>query len=95
MVCSAIKVPLLTIVPIPYISKDDVDLDQYLKENFGETKTLKKMEDIKGVQIDVPLLTIVPIPNISKEIDISFDKKANKIIDNVVFLHHIIILINI
>ena len=53
------------------------------------------MEDIKGGQIDVPLLTIVPIPNISKEIDISFDKKANKIIDNVVFLHHIIILINI
>ena len=28
--------------------------------------------------IKVPLLTIVPIPNISKEIDISFDKKANK-----------------
>lgn len=46
--------PLLTIVPIPYILKDDVDLDQYLKENFGETKTSKKMEDIKGVQIDVP-----------------------------------------
>lgn len=70
--------PLLTIVPIPYILKDDVDLDQYLKENFGETKTLKKMEDIKGVQIDVPALNIVSIPNISKDIDISFDKKANK-----------------
>ena len=49
-----LKMPLLTIVPIPYILKDDVDLDQYLKENFGETKTSKKMEDIKGVQIDVP-----------------------------------------
>jgi hypothetical protein len=73
-----LKVPLLTIVPIPYISKDDVDLDQYLKENFGDTKTPKKMEDIKGVQIDVPALNIVPIPNISKDIDISFDKKANK-----------------
>ena len=36
------------------------------------------MEDIKGVQIDVPTLNIVPIPNISKDIDISFDKKANK-----------------
>ena len=36
------------------------------------------MEDIKGVQIDVPVLNIVPIPNISKDIDISFDKKANK-----------------
>lgn len=44
MVCSAIKVPLLTIVPIPYISKDDVDLDQYLKENFGETKTLVRQK---------------------------------------------------
>ena len=69
---------MLTIVPIPYISKDDVDLDQYLKEKFGETKTPKKMEDIKGIQIDVPALNIVPIPNISKNIDISFDKKANK-----------------
>lgn len=65
-------------MPIPYILKDDVDLDQYLKENFGETKTLKKMEDIKGVQIDVPALNILSIPNISKDIDISFDKKANK-----------------
>ena len=65
-------------MPIPYISKDDVDLDQYLKEKFGETKTPKKMEDIKGIQIDVPALNIVPIQNISKNIDISFDKKANK-----------------
>lgn len=73
--------------PIPYISKDDVDLDQYLKENFGESKTPKKMEDIKGVQIDVPALNIVSIPNISKDIDISFDKKANKIINNVVFFY--------
>ena len=36
------------------------------------------MEDIKGIQIDVPALNIVPIPNISKNIDISFDKNANK-----------------
>lgn len=90
-----LKVPLLTIVPIPYISKDDVDLDQYLKEKFGETKTPKKMEDIKGVQIDVPVLNIVPIPNISKDIDISLIRKQIKVINNVVFLHHIIILINI
>lgn len=76
---------LLTIVPIPYISKDDVDLDQYLKENFGEAKTPKKMEDIKGVQIDVPALNIVPIPNISKDIDISLIRKQIKIINNAVF----------
>ena len=36
------------------------------------------MEDIKAIQIDAPALNIVPIPNISKNIDISFDKKANK-----------------
>ena len=29
-----LKVPLLTIVPIPYISKDTIDLDKYYKENF-------------------------------------------------------------
>lgn len=53
------------------------------------------MEDIKGVQIDVPVLNIVPIPNISKDIDISLIRKQIKVINNVVFLHHIIILINI
>lgn len=42
-----LKVPLLTIVPIPYISKDDVDLDQYLKENFGETKHQRKWKILK------------------------------------------------
>ena len=39
-----------------------------------------KFVDEKGyaVQLKAPLLTIVPISNISKDIDISFDKKANK-----------------
>jgi len=59
-----LKVPLLTIVPIPYISKDSVDLDQYLKENFGDVKRPKNIEDIQGVVVDVPKLNIVPIPNI-------------------------------
>ena len=59
-----LKVPLLTIVPIPYISKDSVDLDQYLKENFGDVKRPKNIEDIQGVEVDVPKLNIVPIPTI-------------------------------
>ena len=59
-----VKVPLLTIVPIPYISKDSIDLDKYYKENFGESKLLKNMEDIKSVQVNVPALNIVPIPTI-------------------------------
>lgn len=57
-----LKVPLLTIVPIPYISKDSIDLDKYYKENFGESNPPKNMEDIKGVQVNVPALNIVPIP---------------------------------
>lgn len=59
-----LKVPLLTIVPIPYISKDSVDLDQYLKENFGDVKRPKNVEDIQGVEVDVPKLNIIPIPTI-------------------------------
>ena len=59
-----LKVPLLTIVPIPYISKDEVDLDQYIKDNFGESNQPKNMEDIQGVQVNVPALNIVPIPPI-------------------------------
>jgi hypothetical protein len=59
-----LKVPLLTIVPIPYISKDSIDLDKYYKENFGESNPPKNMEDIKGVQVNVPALNIVPIPAI-------------------------------
>jgi len=66
-----LKVPLLTIVPIPYISKDEVDLDKYIKENFGESNPPKNMEDIKGVQVNVPALNIVPIP----VIPIKEDKK--------------------
>jgi len=60
-----LKVPLLTIVPIPYISKDSVDLDKYLKENFGDVKRPKNIEDIQGVEVDVPKLNIVPIPTIT------------------------------
>ena len=77
-----LKVPLLTIVPIPYISKDEVDLDQYIKDNFGESNTPKNMEDIKGVQINVPALNIVPIPDINKDINISFDKEVKKSKEN-------------
>jgi hypothetical protein len=51
-------------VPIPYISKDSIDLDKYYKENFGESNPPKNMEDIKGVQVNVPALNIVPIPTI-------------------------------
>ena len=69
-----LKVPLLTIVPIPYISKDDVNLDEYLKENFGDVKRPKKLEDIQGVEVDVPKLNIVPIPTIL----IKEDKKKEK-----------------
>ena len=69
-----LKVPLLTIVPIPYISKDEVDLDQYIKDNFGDVKRPKSMEDIQGVEVDVPALNIVPIPNIP----IKEEKKENK-----------------
>ena len=69
-----LKVPLLTIVPIPYISKDSVDLDQYLKENFGDVKRPKNIEDIQGVEVDVPKLNIVPIPTIP----IKEDKKKEK-----------------
>lgn len=70
-----IKVPLLTIVPIPYISKDSIDLDQYYKENFGESNTLKHIEDIKGVQVNVPALNIVPIQTISVKKDRNKEKK--------------------
>lgn len=71
-----IKVPLLTIVPIPYISKDSINLDQYYKENFGESNPPKNMEDIRGVQINVPALNIVPIPAIPiKEKDKNQEKK--------------------
>lgn len=71
-----LKVPLLTIVPIPYISKDSVDLDQYLKENFGDVKRPKNIEDIQGVEVDVPKLNIVPIPPIPiKEEDKKKEKK--------------------
>ena len=59
-----LKVPLLTIVPIPYISKDSIDLDKYYKENFGESNPPKDIEDIKGVQVNVPALNIVPIQSI-------------------------------
>ena len=68
-----LKVPLLTIVPIPYISKDSIDLDQYYKENFGESNPPKDIEDIKGVQVNVPALNIVPIQAIPiKEEDNKF-----------------------
>ena len=69
-----LKIPLLTIVPIPYISKDDVDLDQYIKDNFGDVKRPKNIEDIKGVEVDIPKLNIIPIP----EIPIKEEKKENK-----------------
>jgi hypothetical protein len=69
-----LKVPLLTIVPIPYIPKDSIDLDKYYKENFGESNPPKNMEDIKGVQVNVPALNIVPIP----PIPIKEDKKKEK-----------------
>ena len=59
-----VKVPLLTIVPIPYIFKDSIDLNKYYKENFGESNPPKSIEDIKGVQVNVPTLNIVPIPKI-------------------------------
>jgi len=77
-----LKVPLLTIVPIPYISKDEVDLDKYIKENFGDVKQPKSMKDIQGVEVDVPKLNIVPIPDISKDVDISFDKEIKKSKEN-------------
>ena len=76
-----LKVPLLTIVPIPYISKDSIDLDQYYKENFGESNPPKDIEDIKGVQVNVPALNIVPIQAIPiKEEDNKF--KINRINKN-------------
>lgn len=70
-----LNIPLLTIVPIPYISKDDVDLDKYVKENFGNVKMPKNIVEIQGVKVEVPALNIVPIPEIPiKEID----KKESK-----------------
>ena len=71
-----LKVPLLTIVPIPYISKDSIDLDKYYKENFGESNPPKNMEDIKGVEVDVPALNIVPIPPIPIKEDEEPDHKV-------------------
>lgn len=71
-----LKVPLLTIVPIPYISKDNIDLDAYLKENFGDVKRPKNIEDIQGVEVNVPKLNIVPIlPIPIKEEDKNKEKK--------------------
>ena len=70
-----LKVPLLTIVPIPYISKDEVDLDQYIKDNFGESNQPKNMEDIQGVEVNVPKLNIVPIPTIPIKEDTKEEKK--------------------
>lgn len=69
-----LKFPLLTIIPIPYISKDSIDLNKYYKENFGESNPPKSIEDIKGVQVNVPTLNIVPIP----KIPVKDKKKENK-----------------
>ena len=46
-----LKVPLLTIVPIPYISKDEVDLDKYYKENFGESNPPKNIDAARELNI--------------------------------------------
>lgn len=70
-----LKVPLLTIVPIPYISKDSVDLDQYLKENFGDVKRPNNIKDIQGVEVNIPKLNIIPIPTIPIKKE---DKKKEK-----------------
>lgn len=59
-----IDVPLLTIVPIPTISKDDIDLDKYYKENFGDSNPKKDIKDIETVKINVPVISITPIPAI-------------------------------
>lgn len=59
-----IDVPLLTIVPIPTISKDDIDLDKYYKENFGDSNPKKDIKDIETVKINVPAISITPIPAI-------------------------------
>lgn len=59
-----VDVPLLTIVPIPMISKDDIDLDKYYKENFGDSNPKKDIKDIETVKINVPAISITPIPAI-------------------------------
>jgi len=66
---SQIKVPLLTIIPIPQILKDNINLDKYYKDNFGESKNPpKSLEDIIGVQVKVPALNITPVPGINKDV---------------------------
>lgn len=73
---SQLRIPLLTIVPIPYISKDSVDLNKYYEDNFGKSEGIKSLDEIKGVQVNVPALNIVPIPSIPKEkIDTDFNNK--------------------
>lgn len=66
-----LNIPLLTIVPIPNISIDSVDIKKYYEENFGgtkEKKQIKSLDDIEGVKINVPNINVFPIPNIPKEV---------------------------
>jgi len=62
-----VRIPLLTIIPIPYIKKEDVDMDAYYKEYFKDVDTIKNLDDIKGVTVDVPPLNITPVPLIPKD----------------------------
>ena len=60
-----LEVPLLTIVPIPRIPKDSIDLDKYYKENFGEYNSKKDIKDIESVKLNIPNIAICPVPAIS------------------------------
>ena len=62
-----LDVPLLTIVPIPYIPKDSINLDKYFYDFFGHEENPKNIEHIKGVEVDVPKLNLTQIDILIKK----------------------------
>lgn len=82
-----VNIPLLTIVPIPYIPVEDIDMKKYYEENFGgakEKKQIKSLDDIEGIKINVPTINICPIPNLPKEEIDKADKEFNNLIKNII-----------
>ncbi len=76
-----LSIPLLTIIPIPYIPVDSVDMKKYYEDNFGgtkEKKQIKSLEDIEGIKINVPTINICPIPGLPINVIDKADKEFKK-----------------
>ena len=76
-----LSIPLLTIIHIPYISVDDVNMKNYYEDNFGgtkEKKQIKSLEDIEGIKINVPTINICPVPGLPIDVIDKADEEFNK-----------------